>query len=48
MEHMHNVIAFLVFFAICGLAAHIAKPAKKSKYGNIKAGDVTTKKVTHD
>lgn len=38
-NHMHNVIAFFVFFAVCFLLAFITKPPKSSKYGNVKAGD---------
>jgi hypothetical protein len=38
-NHIHNVIAFFVFFAVCALFAYITKPKKKYMYGNAKAGD---------
>jgi len=47
-NHMHNVLAIFVFFAICAIAAHLYTKARriikniqrnKCKYGNVKAGD---------
>lgn len=45
-DHMQSVIALLVFFAICGLAAKLVEIAMKKKPGKrvIKVGDCITPK----
>ncbi len=44
-EHISNVIALFVFFAIAGLAAYAIKESGKIGRRSIKAGDVITNKI---